>query len=94
MSADEIKLILPAVGELAGAGTVSPEYALSFKMQAAVHTSGVAVILNKQPVPFTVEGTCSQPVFRPDLKAVVKEEVKSVGKAAGGLLKGLLGQKK
>jgi hypothetical protein len=33
-----------------------------------------------------VEGTCANPVFHPDLKAVVKGEVK-------GLMKGLLGEK-
>ena len=40
----------------------------------------------------------SNPVFKPDMKAIVREEVKSlqndVGKAAGGLLDGLLGGKK
>jgi len=45
-----------------------------------------------------VEGTSAQPVFHPDVKAVVKEEMKgvekSMGKAAGGLLKGLMGGKK
>ena len=50
----------------------------------------MAVVRDK-PIPFTVGGTCSQPVFRPDVKAVVKEEVKGV---AGGLIHGLLGRKK
>jgi hypothetical protein len=49
-------------------------------------------------IPFTVQGTCADPVFRPDLKALAKEKVKSVTgglqKAAGGLLNGLLGGKK
>jgi hypothetical protein len=44
-------------------------------------------------VPFTIDGTCADPVFHPDIKAVVKDEFKGVGKAAGGLLKGLLGEK-
>jgi hypothetical protein len=94
MTADAIKLILPAIGELGGGGTVGSDNSLNFKMQATVHTGGVAKIVNNEPVPFTVEGTCAEPVFHPDLKAVVKEEVKGVGKAAGGLLKGLLGGKK
>ena len=94
VSADNIKLVLPAIGDLAGGGTVSPENALNFKMRVAVHTGGVARIINNEPVPFTVEGTCAEPVIRPDIKAVVKEEFKGVGKTASGLLKGLLGGKK
>jgi AsmA protein len=97
-SASDMKLVVPAIGELSGAGTVSPANALDFKMSAMVHTSGLLAAVGNTPIPFTVEGTCAEPVFRPDLKAVVKEEMKSVqrdvGKAAGGLLNGLLGGKK
>jgi len=56
----------------------------------------LAVIGNK-PIPFTVEGTCSNPVFKPDMKEVVREEIKSIkgdfGKAAGDLFKGITGGK-
>ena len=97
-SAEEIKLLVPSVGELNGGGRVSPARELDFKMTAAVHTGGVMTMVNNRPIPFLVAGTCSDPVFRPDLKAVAKEEVKtlenSAAKAAGGLLKGLLGGKK
>jgi AsmA protein len=98
MSANDIQLVLPAMGDLKGGGTISPESALKFEMLASVHTSGLARLVNDTPIPFTVEGTCSQPVFKPNLKAVLKEEIKSVGgdveKAAGGLLKDLFGRKK
>ena len=87
----DIKLILPAIGELSGGGTVSPANALDFKMSAQVQTSGLAAVVRNTPIPFTVQGTCADPVFRPDVKAVVKEEVKGV---AGGLLRGLIGGKK
>lgn len=94
MSADEIQFVAPAVGELNGSGTVSPANALDFKMRAMVHTSGMLAAVSNTPIPFLVQGTCAQPVFRPDLKTVVKEQVKSVEgdvrKAAGSLLKGLL----
>jgi hypothetical protein len=53
-------------------------------MEAVMHTGGIAAALNNQLVPFTVGGTCADPVFHPDLKAVVKDEVK-------GLMKGLAG---
>lgn len=64
-------------------------------MTAMVHASGLMSGIANRPIPFAVGGTCADPVFRPDLKAIVKEEVKGeVGKAAEGVLKGLLGGKK
>ena len=78
-SADNIQLIVPSIGNLNGNGTVSPQSALDFRMQAVVHNAGI---------PFSVTGTAADPVIHPDVKAAVKQEV---GKAAGGLLKGLLG---
>ncbi|MBZ5727591.1 MAG: AsmA family protein [Acidobacteriia bacterium] len=98
MSASEIQLVAPAIGEIDGTGSVSPAYALDFHMRAMVHTGGVMAAIRNAPIPFSVAGTCSEPVFRPDLKVVVKQEIQglggNVGKAAGGLLKGLLGGKK
>ena len=103
MTAQDLKLIVPAVGELTGGGTISPANALDFKMSVAVHTGGLAAVINDRPIPFLVEGTCSDPVFRPDVRAVATEGAKAVaeesakrvgGKAAGSLLKGLLGGKK
>ena len=97
-SAQDMKLVVPAIGELSGAGTVSPANELNFKMSAIVHTSGLMAVVGNKPIPFTVQGTASEPVFKPDYGAVVKEEVKSlegdVGKAAGGLVDGLFGRKK
>jgi AsmA protein len=93
-SAQDMKLVLPAIGDLSGAGTVSPANDLNFRMTAVVHTTGMAAVVRNTPIPFTVEGTCADPVFRPDVKAVVKEEVKGIEKSAGGLLKGLLGGSK
>jgi AsmA protein len=97
-SAQDMRLVVPAIGDLSGAGTVSPANALDFKMSATVHTSGLLAAAGNTPIPFTVQGTCAQPEFRPDLKAMAKETVKSMeggfGKTAGGLLKGLMGGKK
>jgi len=97
-SAQNIKLVVPAIGDLSGGGTISPTNTLDFKMSANVHSSGLVSVIGNRPIPFTVEGSCSNPVFRPDMKAVVREEVKNLqgnfGKAAGGLLDGLLGGKK
>ncbi len=98
ISAEEIRLLVPAIGELGGGGTVSPARALDFRMTAALHTAGLLTAMNDRPVPFLVSGTCSEPVFRPDVKAAAAEQLRTIkqgaGKAAGNLLKGLLGGKK
>jgi AsmA protein len=91
---EAIQVVVTGVGGLNGAGTVSAANELDFKMSATVQTSGVAAVIRDAPIPFTVTGTANEPVFRPDVKAVVKEEAgKAVG-VAGSLLKGLLGGKK
>jgi AsmA protein len=98
IDAQAMKLVMPAIGELSGAGTVSPANELNFKMSATVHTSGLLAVAGNTPIPFTVGGTCSDPVFRADIGALGKQEIKGVEgdarKAAGGLLNGLLGGKK
>ena len=93
-SAEDMKLLIEAIGELTGAGTVSPANDLNFKMSAIVHTSGLLAVVGNTPIPFTVEGTCANPVFKPDYKAVVKEKVTGIEKTGEGMLKGLLGGKK
>jgi hypothetical protein len=97
-SAQDMKLVVPAMGELSGAGTVSPTNDLNFKMRATVHTSVLLAEMRNTPILFTVQGTCANPIFRPDLKAVAEEKVKSVEgglkKTAEGLLKGVVGRKK
>jgi AsmA protein len=100
--AEDIKLIAPAIGELGGAGTVSADHALDFKMRATLHTSGGVMEAIGQKgdtsVPFFIAGTSSNPVFRPDVRGMTSEKIKSVGdslgKKAGGLLDGIFGRKK
>jgi hypothetical protein len=98
MSADAVQLVVPVIGNLEGGGTISPGNALNFKMRATLHTAALATVINNTPIPFVIEGTATQPVFRPDVRAIVNEKVKSLegtaAKSAGSLLKGLLGGKK
>jgi hypothetical protein len=60
-------------------------------MRATLHTSGsvMAALGQKRDttIPFTVEGTASEPVFRPDVKAIAGENAKG---AVDSLLKGSL----
>lgn len=98
IGAQDLKLLIPAIGDVTGGGSVSPTNALDFKMTAMVHTSGLLAGVNNKPIPFTVSGTCSEPVFHPDIAAVVKDEMegvgKEVGKGAASVVRGLLGGKK
>jgi len=71
--ANNINLTVPAIGVLTGGGTVSPANELAFKMNASVAGMGI---------PFSIEGTTSDPKFVPDVKGM-----------ATGLLKGMLGGK-
>jgi AsmA protein len=85
---DKISLVIPALGTVDGAGTVSPSGALNFNM--AANLSGGAVTGLTQiaglggkgtgSIPFLIQGTTSNPTFVPDVKGIV-----------GGQLKGLLG---
>jgi AsmA protein len=60
-TADNIQLIVPAIGSLDGSGTVSPAKALDFKIRV-----GVRILW----VPFTVQGQATHPVFPPDGKSL------------------------
>jgi AsmA protein len=70
--ADDINLTVPSIGVVTGAGVVSPSNELAFKLSANLGGMGA--------VPFTVQGTTSDPKFMPDVKGM-----------ASGLLKNALG---
>jgi AsmA protein len=86
ITTDSLSLVLPAIGNVSGAGTIDPNNTLNFQMKAAVQTSGLAAGLRDEPIPFTVTGTCAEPVFHASIASAVKGEMK-------GLVKGLLGEK-
>jgi AsmA protein len=69
-----ISIVAPVIGELTGAGTVSPANALDFKMRAKLHTGALLDIVNPSgntSIPFSIQGTSSQPKFVPDVKGLV-----------------------
>ena len=99
---DQMNLIIPALGTVTGAGTISPDKALNFKMMAKL--SGAAGDLTKVAslgsgeIPVSVGGTTSNPTFSPDVKAMMGNQIKDLipggkNKALGGL-GGLFGKKK
>jgi AsmA protein len=89
--ADNINLNVPALGVVTGAGTVSPEGSLNFKMLADLH-GGVVGGLTKvagagsgqSAIPFAIEGTTSSPKFVPEVAGAVaglaKGELTNVAK--------------
>ncbi len=92
--ADNITLNVPAIGVITGAGTVSPDGALNFKMLANLSGGAVGGVTKvatagsgKGGVPFAISGTSSNPQFVPDIGGVVggvaTGAVKEAAKAPG-----------
>jgi AsmA protein len=86
-----INLTVPSLGVIVGAGTVSPTNALDFKMLA--NLSGTAVTGVTQmiglgskggSIPFLIEGTTSDPKFRPDVQGLAKGFLKNLTGNQGG----------
>ncbi|MCE5308165.1 MAG: AsmA family protein [Acidobacteriales bacterium] len=103
---DSLHLIAPGIGELNGGGTVSASNALDFKMSATLQTTRLA-LLSKTAVPFFIQGTATDPVFKPDVQGLAKTQTKALiqseaqkrlgdkaGAAATGILDSLFGGKK
>jgi AsmA protein len=104
-SLQDIHLVLPSTGELTGAGTVSRNQALDFKMRAIVRAGGLVSTAASTGIPFFIRGTASNPQFQPDVAQLAQDEINQrlhglkvggvdAGEAAGGILQGLFGKKK
>jgi AsmA protein len=80
----DLKLVAPAVGELVGAGTISPQHALNFQMRATIQSSSHLLTALGQKgdvtIPFSVTGTSSEPSFKPDVKGAAKETLQQYTK--------------
>jgi AsmA protein len=85
--ADSINVTIPSLGVVTGAGTVSPSGALDFRMTADLQGARSDVRTERRghetgAVPFTIQGTTSNPSFGAD-----------VGGMAGSAIKGAVGGK-
>ena len=102
-----IRLVMPEIGQLDGAGRIGADNTLDFLMRATLAenaTGGVTRLAGlKQSgpvvVPFRVQGTTRQPVFTPEVQDLIREELKGwVGEKTAGqvgsFLEGVLGSKK
>lgn len=72
--AENLNLTVPSIGVLTGAGTVSPQNQLAFKMKAEVGGMGI---------PFGVTGTTQDPKFTPDVKGIASGFLQSLGQGQG-----------
>lgn len=97
---DNIQLVVPALGQMTGAGTISASHAMNFSMRATVKSAGGVMAMIGQSggaatIPFYIQGTSSSPVFRPDVRGMAAANAKSLlggdaGKKASGIFGGFL----
>jgi AsmA protein len=94
IQAQAIDAVVPALGQVTGAGTVSAAGALNFAMVAAVSSSGafgsipgMQRVSGAGKLPFSIEGTTSDPKFVPNVKGMAASAVSDIVKSkAGGVL--------
>jgi AsmA protein len=99
---DKINLVIPALGTVTGAGTVSPSNALAFKMLANLTGAGAGLTkatgMGAGGIPITIGGTTSNPTFMPDMKGMMGDQLKGLTQGGKtnplGGLGGLFGKKK
>ena len=104
IQAQAISLIVPSLGEISGNGTISPNNALDFKMNAKLSggLGQMAGLTGGSGLPFLIQGTTSNPTFMPDVKGMVGARLKGLGAVPGATggkspvdaLTGLFGKKK
>jgi AsmA protein len=83
---DKINLVIPALGTVTGAGTISPSNALDFKMVANLNGGAVSGLTQVAGlgskgtggIPVTITGTTSNPTFMPDMKGMVNSQLKGL----------------
>src|SRR5262249_16600934 len=90
---DELKLIVPDIGELTGSGTINASKALDFHMRVLVKAAAIPVAVNarmQSGIPFFVRGTAQDPKFEPDLKGLATDQLNDLksnpAKAATSIL--------
>jgi AsmA protein len=102
--ADGVNIVVPSLGTVTGAGTISPSNALNFKMNAKL-TGGAGSMMggmsqitslgrSQGSLPFLVQGTTSAPVFLPDVAGAMSNTVTAPVQGVGGMLGGIFGKKK
>jgi AsmA family len=98
--AENLRVVIPALGTVTGSGTVGADNRLNFHLVAQLAGSSQLAQLVKLPMleqggsglPFHVEGTTARPVIVPDMKGIANTLVKRLaGSAGSGQQKNSLG---
>lgn len=101
ITTQNVNLNIPSLGVVTGSGTISPQNALNYHMQAKPSgamggITTIASLGNKNAtIPFFIQGTTSDPKFMPDVKGMLNSQFK--GQNPSNIvqgLSGLLGKKK
>lgn len=97
---NNLQFAIASIGAINGAGTINPSHGLDLKMRANLDGGALASLAGKGGIPFLIQGTAENPSIKPDVKAIVGDELegltggKSPADAVGGVLNGLFGGKK
>jgi AsmA protein len=86
----DIDLVVPAMGQVTGDGSISPSNTLNYKMtmKLAAAGSGGSGLLEgvgalTGDIPFSITGTAANPTFSPDLSRMAEDGAKSLTSAKG-----------
>ncbi|MFZ0286292.1 MAG: AsmA family protein [Terriglobales bacterium] len=98
ISTQNVNLDIPSLGVVTGSGTISPQNALNYHMQAKL-SGGVGGGLTQLAgmgsknggIPFFIQGTTSDPKFVPDVKGMLGNPLGTAGQTPAGIVKGLGG---
>ncbi|HEV2615927.1 MAG TPA: AsmA family protein [Candidatus Acidoferrales bacterium] len=104
LRADSVNIVIPMIGGVTGAGTVSPSNTLNFRLLAKLDGSSSLAQLTKLPffsqgggLPFRIEGSASSPRVIPDiagfdgLKGLTKTPLNQLKVPDQGQLGGIIG---
>lgn len=98
ISTQNVNLNLPQLGVVTGNGTISPQNALNYTMNAKLSGSvvtgltQVAGLGNKNgTIPFFIHGTTSDPKFEPDMKGMLKSQFGNVKQNPTDVVNGISG---
>jgi len=103
--ADELNIVIPAIGSVTGSGTVAANNSLDFHLVAKLSGNSALAALTKIPffskdggIPFRVQGTTAKPVVVPELGGMganpLQQLTNQKAGSLGGMLGGLLKKKK
>jgi len=89
--ADDLDIVIPVIGTVTGAGTVSAANRLNFRLLAKLASGSPLAALTSLPIfgqagglPFRIEGTTSEPVVVPDFAGFAKNPLNQLASPQQG----------